>query len=59
MSFNAYSPSPLMGEGWGGGETSMRRRLIPLPLPPPTEGGRVKGVDFLSSAEKDTRRLIS
>jgi hypothetical protein len=38
--FNAFSPSPLMGEGWGGGEIAGHRfTLSPSPQPPPTRGG--------------------
>src|SRR5579871_4143330 len=33
------TPSPLVGEGWGGGLASSRRQLTPHPNPPP-QGGR-------------------
>ena len=37
-----FSPSPLMGEGWGGGESAGHGyNLSPSPQPPPTRGGGV------------------
>ena len=44
------SPSPLMGEGWGGGDDSAKSDVSAIPLEaaasPPPKSSPIKGEDF-------------
>ena len=52
----AFSPSPLMGERWGGGGKILMMTISfsPSPQPPPTRGGGVERALIYENFFRDT-----
>jgi urease subunit alpha len=51
------APSPLTGEGRGGGETSARQGSTPIPNPSPVKGGREPAAAVEANSRNDNFRV--
>jgi len=50
------SPSPLVGEGWGGGREAVARRCSTHRPPPPTPPHKGEGRDFAAPSQRNLAR---